>query len=59
MKALQKVAQEIDTVFSLGLIVVTDEHGETNALDCLDDLGVAQPHRGKVNVGLGRPLAEV
>ncbi len=59
MKALQKVAKEIDTVFSLGLIVVTDEHGKTDALDCLDDLGIAQPFRGKVNVGLGRPLAEV
>jgi predicted metal-binding protein len=59
MKALQKVSKEIDTVFSLGLIVVTDEHGKTDALDCLDDLGIAQPFRGKVNVGLGRPLADV
>jgi len=27
-------------------------------LEYLDELGLPQPHRGKVNVGLGRPLAE-
>jgi hypothetical protein len=54
--ALKKVSKEIDTVFSLGLIVRTDENGETEALDCLDELGIPQPHRGKVNVGLGKPL---
>jgi Pyruvate/2-oxoacid:ferredoxin oxidoreductase delta subunit len=56
LKALQVVENEIDTVFSLGLIIRVDEKGQTNALDCLNDLGIPQPHRGKVNVGLGRPL---
>lgn len=55
--ALKDVSQEIDTVFSLGLISRMDENGETTALDCLDELGIPQPHRGKVNVGLGRPLS--
>ena len=56
LRALQKVEKEIDTVFSLGMISRVDEHGQCPALGFLDDLGIAQPHRGKVNVGLGRPL---
>jgi NAD-dependent dihydropyrimidine dehydrogenase PreA subunit len=55
--ALQSVEKEIDTVFSLGLILRVDENGETKAFDCLDELGIPQPYRGKVNVGLGRPLS--
>ncbi|GHS98488.1 4Fe-4S ferredoxin [Synergistales bacterium] len=55
-KALQKVEKEIDTVFSVGLILRVDENGEAPALKELDKLGIPQPHRGKVNVGLGRPL---
>jgi Pyruvate/2-oxoacid:ferredoxin oxidoreductase delta subunit len=55
-KALQKVEKEIDTVFSVGLILRTDENGEAAALKELNGLGIPQPHRGKVNVGLGRPL---
>ena len=55
--ALKEVEGRIDTVFSLGLILRTDEEGHTDALDCLAGLGIDYPHRGKVNVGLGRPLA--
>ncbi|MFZ5943230.1 MAG: indolepyruvate ferredoxin oxidoreductase subunit alpha [Bacillota bacterium] len=57
LEALQKVEKEIDTVFSLGLILRVDENGENKTLDCLDELGIARPHRGKVNVGLGKPLS--
>ncbi|MEJ2167153.1 MAG: hypothetical protein P8X90_16620 [Desulfobacterales bacterium] len=57
LKALQKVEKEIDTVFSLGLISRVDENGHCKALECLDDLGLPQPHRGKVNAGLGKPLS--
>ena len=58
LAALQRVEKEIDTVFSLGLISRVDDEGRCSALDCLEELGIPQPHRGKVNVGLGRPLAE-
>lgn len=58
MKALQKVSKQIETVFSLGLILRVDVNGWNPVLKCLDDLGIPQPYRGKVNVGLGRPLAE-
>ena len=57
LAALQKVEKEIDTVFSLGIILRVDEHGRNDTLKCLDSLNITQPHRGKVNVGLGRPLA--
>lgn len=57
LEALKKVQYEIDTVFSLGLIIRTDEDGNTPVLDCLDELGINRPFRGKVNVGLGKPLS--
>ena len=57
LQALQKVETEIDTVFSLGLILRVNEKGQTEALNCLEELGIPMPHRGKVNVGLGRPLS--
>ncbi len=56
MKALQKVSGEIETVFSLGLIMRVDENGYNPNLAALDDLGIPRPYRGKVNVGLGKPL---
>ena len=55
--ALQNVETEIDTVFSLGLILRVDANGNNQALKCLDTLGVPMPYRGKVNVGLGIPLS--
>lgn len=58
LMALKAVSQEIDTVFSLGLISRVDKNGMCNSLALLDELGMPQPHRGKVNVGLGRPIAE-
>jgi Pyruvate/2-oxoacid:ferredoxin oxidoreductase delta subunit len=57
LEALKEVEKRIDTVFSLGLILRTDEEGRTDILDCLPGLGIDYPHRGKVNVGLGRPLS--
>lgn len=56
LKALKDVEKELETCFSLGLILRVDENGQNNALRCLDDLGIPQPHRGKINVGLGRPF---
>lgn len=58
LAALKKVAGEIETVFSLGLIMRIDENGHNPALKCLDDLGIPQPHRAKINVGLGKPLID-
>jgi TPP-dependent indolepyruvate ferredoxin oxidoreductase alpha subunit len=57
LRALQKVEKEIETVFSLGLIIRVDENGQTPILTQLDEVGVPRPYRGKVNVGLGKPLS--
>lgn len=57
LKALQEIEDQIETVFAVGLVMHVDENCYNNALDCLDELGIPKPHRGKVNVGLGRPLA--
>ena len=58
LQALQKVAGEIQSVFSLGLIMRPDSDGNFTGLGILDELGIPRPYRGKVNIGLGRPLAE-
>ncbi len=54
--ALRRVETEINTVFSLGVISRVDAHGHAPFLNQLDRLGLQSPMRGKVNVGLGRPL---
>jgi NAD-dependent dihydropyrimidine dehydrogenase PreA subunit len=56
--ALRAVEKEIDTVFSLGVISRVDGRGQASFLSELDRLGLKAPVRGKVNVGLGRPLAQ-
>lgn len=56
LAALKQVAEEIDTVFSLGIVSVWDEHQNRHFLESLREAGLPQPRRGKVNVGLGRPL---
>jgi Fe-S-cluster-containing hydrogenase component 2 len=56
LTALKKVEKEIDTVFSLGLATRVDDRGHSPVLDILKDSRLPQPFRGKVNVGLGRPL---
>lgn len=56
MAALQKVSAEVETVFSVGLIMRVDENGFNPVLEELDALDIPRPFRGKVNVGLGRPL---
>jgi len=57
LRALKKVEKEVETVFSVGLISRVDENGQCRALEFLDELGMAQPHRGKVNPGMGKPLS--
>jgi hypothetical protein len=58
LRALKKVEKEVDTVFSVGLISRVDEKGHCKALEFLDELGIPQPHRGKVNPGMGKPLSK-
>ncbi len=57
LQAIREVEGDIATVFSLGLIARVDEDGHTPVLDMIEASGLPQPERGKVNMGLGRPLA--
>ena len=56
LKTLKKVEKEIDTVFSLGIVSRVGEEGNTPLFDTLEELNIPKPVRGKLNVGLGRPL---
>lgn len=54
--ALREVEGQIDTVFSLGVISRVDADGYSPILAEIEKCGLPAPIRGKVNVGLGRPL---
>jgi len=56
LQALQEVSGEVDTVFSVGLVLRVDGNRPNPELEVLDAVGIPRPFRGKVNVGLGRPL---
>ncbi|MDR5694328.1 MAG: 4Fe-4S binding protein [Armatimonadota bacterium] len=58
LKALQEVQHQIDTVFSVGMVLRVDPSGYHPALEELVRHGIPKPMRGKVNVGLGRPLVD-
>jgi len=56
LKVLEKIAKEIDTVFSLGLIRKFDDN-EKKFRHALSKKGFPAAGNGKVNIGLGRPMA--
>lgn len=56
LKAILKVAQEIDTVFSLGIVSYQRDDQDAPLFKILAENGLHLPTRGKVNVGLGKPL---
>ncbi len=57
LDALKRVEKQIDTVFSLGLVSRVDADGNSPVPSLVEKCGLPRPIRGKVNVGLGRPLA--
>lgn len=52
-----KVANEIDTVFSLDLISCFDENQNLRVFPILEKIGIKPRMNSKINLGLGRPLA--
>ncbi len=56
IEALKEVEGKIDTVFSLGVITRVDAEGNSPVMAEIEKLGLKRPIRGKVNVGLGKPL---
>jgi Fe-S-cluster-containing hydrogenase component 2 len=56
--AIIEVGQEIDTVFSLGVICRFEENAELPILERLTKLGIDAAPNAKINLGLGRPLVK-
>jgi len=56
LQALLKVEKEIDTVFSLGIVSMAVGDQDEPLFKTLQQYGLPRPTRGKVNVGLGKPL---
>ncbi len=56
LEVLLKVEKEIETVFSLGVVSMLVGDGDRPLTEAIDRCGLPLPSRGKVNVGLGRPL---
>lgn len=56
LQAILAVANEIDTVFSLGIVSYQRDDRDEPLFRALAENGLSRPTRGKVNVGLGKPL---
>ncbi len=56
LKAILRVANEINTVFSLGIVSFQRGDRDEPLFRTLAEHGLPLPTRGKVNVGLGKPL---
>lgn len=58
LKALKEIAPQLDTVFSLDIISRLNPDGSVPYEKVLEENGVQLSLNGKLNLGLGRPLAE-
>lgn len=56
---LKKCSDEIDTVFSVGLIDRVSDDGSMENVDMAKRLGYQPSINAKVNIGVGRPLAKI
>jgi len=56
LAAVKTVGGEIDTVFSLGIVSMLTDDGDRPLMQALERHDMEIPLRGKVNVGLGKPL---
>lgn len=56
LAAIKSVEGEIDTVFSLGIVSMLTDDGDRPLMQALERHDIEVPLRGKVNVGLGKPL---
>jgi len=56
LEAIKTVEKQIDTVFSLGIVSMLSDDNDRPLMETLTQHGLPLPRRGKVNVGLGKPL---
>jgi Pyruvate/2-oxoacid:ferredoxin oxidoreductase delta subunit len=57
MEILQQVSKEVNTVFSVGVVCRAEQDGSLPLKKIMDDNKIFYRCNGKVNLGLGRPLA--
>jgi hypothetical protein len=55
---LKEVSQELDTVFSLGLVTRMEEGFISPIEPTLRKMGLQVRHNAKMNLGMGKPLRE-
>ena len=58
LEAIKTVEKQIDTVFSLGIVSMLSDDDDRPLMETLTQHGIPLPSRGKVNVGLGKPLVK-
>ena len=56
LDAISGIEKQIDTVFSVGIVSMQGDDEDEPLMNTLAQHGLPRPTRGKVNVGLGRPL---
>jgi NAD-dependent dihydropyrimidine dehydrogenase PreA subunit len=56
LRAILKVQKEVETVFSLGIVSRVGADKDETLMKILEQYEMEKPFRGKVNVGLGRPI---
>jgi hypothetical protein len=56
LEAIKSIEKQIDTVFSLGIVSMLSDDEDRPLMKTLMRHGIELPNRGKVNVGLGKPL---
>ncbi len=59
LQCLKEVAATVDCVFAVDLISVVEKDGTVPAKKVAEEMGIPVSINGKVNVGLGRPLANL
>ena len=57
INALRDIAKSVNTVFSVGCISRCKLDGTAPVKAMLDEAGIFYRPNGKINIGLGRPLA--
>ncbi len=58
MDVIKRVANDLDTVFSLDLIYRFDDEGNIPIIQKLNDMGILVRKNAKVNLGMGRPMVK-
>ena len=56
LEAIKSVEKRIDTVFSLGIVSMLSHDNDRPLMESLTRHCISLPNRGKINVGLGKPL---